>query len=62
VLLRSSNIFTIEDNNLVKQKIISGDITADLAYDVAPIEGGVVNTFYGYLQKALDYSLTEKIV
>lgn len=62
VLLRSSNIFTVEDNSLVKQKIASWDIKNNLSSDVIPIENGVVNTFYWYIQKALDYSFTEKKV
>ncbi|MDQ7023207.1 MAG: PKD domain-containing protein [Candidatus Gracilibacteria bacterium] len=60
VLLRNSGIFTIEDNKKVIEKIYSGEITKDLSDDVSAKDNlGQVYTFYGYLQKALEFELKE---
>ncbi|MDD3302787.1 MAG: PKD domain-containing protein [Candidatus Gracilibacteria bacterium] len=60
VILRNSKIFTIEDNNTVIQNIENGTITDVLSTDVSPLNSdGSVYTFYGYLQKALNYSIVE---
>lgn len=60
VLLRNSWIFTIDDNALVVENIRNGTITAPLWNDVFPADNdGNPYTFYGYLQKALEYEITE---
>ena len=60
VLLRNSGVFTIDDNSLVVENIRNGTITSVLWNDVSPAdENGNPYTFYGYLQKALEYEITE---
>jgi len=59
VLLRNSGIFTIADNQRVISDIWSGRITENIANDVAPTDfEGNPYTFYGYIKKALAYSIT----
>lgn len=58
VLLRNSGIFTINDNAGVIASIYAGNTTATLWNDVKPKDSeGKPYTFYGYLQKALDYEI-----
>jgi len=59
VLLRNSGIFTIEDNARVVADINAWIITDTLWNDVSPLIDGNPYTFYGYLQKALSYEITE---
>lgn len=60
VLLRNSGIFTINDNQRVVNEIRAGRITRNLAPDVAPTDTtGNPYTFYGYIEKALDYTIEE---
>jgi len=60
VLLRNSGVFTIEDNQAVMQDILAGRITEKLSDDVSPTNSdGSPYTFYGYLQKALEFELVE---
>jgi len=60
VLLRNSGLFTIEDNQAVMQAILAWDITENLSDDVSPTNSdGSPYTFYGYLQKALEFELVE---
>jgi len=60
VLLRNSGIFTIDDNAQVIQDIRNNSISLTLWNDVPPIDN-LWNpyTFYGYLQKALEYEISE---
>lgn len=60
VLLRNSWVFTIEDNQKVIWDIFAGNISSLLGNDVEPLDD-LWNpyTFYWYLQKALDYEITE---
>jgi len=60
VILRNSKIFTIEDNNNVIKNIENRNITDSLSSDVSPLNSDwTPYTFYGYLQKALNYSIVE---
>nr|MDD3720788.1 PKD domain-containing protein [Candidatus Gracilibacteria bacterium] len=60
VILRNSNLFSIEDNALVMQDIKDGKITENLSTDVSPKNpDGTPYTFYGYLRKALTYTIEE---
>jgi len=60
VLLRNSGIFTISDNALVIENIRNGTITQTLWNDVIPADiDNNPYTFYWYLQKALEYEITE---
>lgn len=60
VLLRNSGIFTINDNSFIIDDIRNGNITQVLWNDVFPAdEAWNPYTFYGYLQKALEYEITE---
>jgi len=60
VLLRNSWIFTIWDNSRVVENIRNGTITQTLWNDVLPADSdNNPYTFYGYLQKALEYEITE---
>lgn len=60
VLLRNSEIFTIEDNQKVIENIRNGSITSKLGNDVSPKdEQGNPYTFYGYLEKALSFQITQ---
>ncbi len=60
VLLRNSGVFTIEDNQRVMQDILAGRITESISDDVSPTNpDGSPYTFYGYLQKALEFELVE---
>jgi len=60
VLLRNSWIFTIDDNAVVVENIRNGSISARLWNDVSPADAdGNPYTFYGYLEKALSYEITE---
>jgi len=60
VLLRNSGVFTIEDNQRVMQDILAWKITENLSDDVSPTNSdGSPYTFYGYLQKALEFELSE---
>lgn len=60
VILRTSNIFTIQDNSLVIQDIKNWIITQNLSTDVWPKNTDwSPYTFYGYLRKALSYSIVE---
>jgi len=58
--LRNSGIFTIEDNQQVISDIYDKTLTQTLGNDVNPTDGdGNPYTFYGYIRKALEYSITE---
>lgn len=60
VLLRNSGIFTISDNQQVISDIYAGVLTETLWNDVNPTDlDGNPYTFYGYIQKALTYEITE---
>lgn len=60
VILRNSKILTIEENEKILADIYNGTITENLSDDVSPKNlDGSVYTFYGYFQKALDYTLIE---
>lgn len=60
MLLRNSEVFTIEDNTSVINQISRGLITDSLADDVTPNNpDGSPYTFYGYFQKALDFEIVE---
>ena len=60
VLLRNSWVFTIGDNKAVMENILTGNITNNISEDVSPTNpDGSPYTFYGYLQKALEFELTE---
>jgi len=60
VILRNSGIFTIENNEAVRQKIVNGEVTQALSDDVFPKNSdGTPYTFYGYFEKALDFRLVE---
>ncbi len=60
VLLRNSGIFTIEDNRQVVEKIQVWNISENISNDVSPAdEFWVPYTFYGYLEKALNFEITE---
>ncbi len=60
VLLRNSGIFTINDNSFTVENIRNGNITRVLWNDVPPAdEQWNPYTFYGYLEKALEYEITE---
>jgi len=60
VILRNSGIFTIEDNQRVMNQILAGVSYPDLSSDVSPTNpDGTPYTFYGYFQKALNFTLDE---
>lgn len=60
VLLRNSWIFTIENNQQVMSDISAWIITANISNDVSPKNPDwSVYTFYWYLKKALEYTLTD---
>lgn len=60
LVLRDSNIFTIEDNNKVIEEIRSWNIKENLSTDVwAKNSDWSPYTFYWYLRKALSYSIEE---
>ncbi len=60
VILRNSGIFTIVDNEQVRQDIIDGKVTKQLSDDVYPKNSdGTPYTFYGYFTKAIDFELVE---
>lgn len=60
VLLRNSGIFTIADNQNIISQIYAGTITRKLWKDVNPTDkDGNPYTFYGYIQKALEYEIVD---
>lgn len=60
VLLRNSEVFTIEDNTNIINQISQGRITESLSDDITPNNpDGSTYTFYGYFQKALDFQIIE---
>lgn len=59
IMLRKSSIFTLEDSNKVINNIRNWTITENLANDIPAKIDWNPYTFYGYFQKALDYSLVE---
>ncbi len=60
VILRTSWIFTIEDNEKILKKISSWELTENLSSDVSvKTSNGIPYTFYWYLEKALEYKLLE---
>ncbi len=60
VLLRNSWIFTIEDNQNVISSIYAWTISQTLWNDVLPTDlDGNPYTFYGYIEKALEYQIEE---
>ncbi|MFA5916733.1 MAG: S-layer homology domain-containing protein [Candidatus Gracilibacteria bacterium] len=60
IILRNSNLFSVEDNNSVLADIANGKITEKLADDVGAknIDGSTYK-YYGYIKKALEYSIEE---
>jgi hypothetical protein len=60
VILRNSNLFSVEDNNTVLADIANWKITTNLADDVSPknIDWSTYK-YYGYIKKALEYSIEE---
>lgn len=59
VLLRNSWILSVEENQTIKNDIISWKINECLSDDVCPIqEDGSVYTFFWYFKKWLDYEQT----
>ncbi len=60
IILRDSNIFTIEDNNKVIEEINNWNIKDNLSDDVwVKNPDWSVYTFYWYLKKALNYKISE---
>ncbi len=60
LILRNSNLFSVEENNAVLADIANWKITTELADDIAPknIDWSTY-MYYGYIKKALDYSIEE---
>ena len=59
ILLRNSSIFSIHENQQLLWMITEGDITEPIGNDVFPTIDGAPYSFYGYFQKALEYSYEE---
>lgn len=60
VILRNSNLFSIEKNNIILSDITIWKITTKLANDVSPKNiDWTAYKYYGYIKKALNYSIEE---
>ncbi len=60
VLLRNANIVTQEQNRQILSQIQAGTLSENLAKDVwVRTANGEVYTFYGYIQKALEYEIVD---
>ncbi len=60
VILRNTNLYTVEENNAILTKITNWEITAELANDVsAKNTDWTAYKYYGYIKKALEYSFDE---
>jgi len=60
VILRNSNLFSVEENNAILKDITDWKITEKLADDVpAKNIDWTAYKYYGYIKKALEYSIEE---